>query len=232
MKKKVRINELARELEVKPNKILELLPDLGVQEKKTHSSSIDEDVAVIVKQRLAGSSDGFDDDYSHDDDSDGHDDAGTHDSESAEADSYQEVSEPVMARTAEARASSYEQQVAVAEPPPVENHAPPSRPIAAPLRPPLGGSAPHRDTAPHPPAPPTIVPAPPAPPTPAPSPAPPAASVTVAPGPPAPPARPGPAPARPTIPARNMPIYRPGQVLSGPRQPLPPGVVTESRSTE
>src|SRR5258705_12064951 len=54
MKKKVRINELARELEVKPNKILELLPELGVAEKKTHSSSIDEDVAIVVKQRLVG----------------------------------------------------------------------------------------------------------------------------------------------------------------------------------
>ena len=50
--KKIRINELARELEVKPNKILELLPDLGVQEKKTHSSSIDEDVAIQIKRGL------------------------------------------------------------------------------------------------------------------------------------------------------------------------------------
>src|SRR5947199_9559742 len=50
--KKIRINELARELEVKPNKILELLPELGVQDKKTHSSSIDEDVALTVKDRL------------------------------------------------------------------------------------------------------------------------------------------------------------------------------------
>src|ERR1700712_5615275 len=64
MKKKVRINELARELEVKPNKILEMLPELGVVEKKTHSSSIDEDVANIVKQRLIGSPDS---DFSPDD---------------------------------------------------------------------------------------------------------------------------------------------------------------------
>ncbi len=56
MKLKIRINELARELEVKPNKILELLPDLGVQEKKTHSSSIDEDVALAIKKRLKVSS--------------------------------------------------------------------------------------------------------------------------------------------------------------------------------
>src|SRR5204862_7594887 len=49
---KIRINELARELEVKPNVILDLLPVLGVTEKKTHSSSIDEPVAVEIKRRL------------------------------------------------------------------------------------------------------------------------------------------------------------------------------------
>src|SRR5579875_2711594 len=53
--KKIRINELARELEVKPGVILELLPELGVQEKKTHSSSIDEDVALALRHRLTGS---------------------------------------------------------------------------------------------------------------------------------------------------------------------------------
>src|SRR5438105_1130709 len=53
--KKIRINELARELEVKPGAILDLLPELGVHEKKTHSSSIDEDVAIVLRQRLTGS---------------------------------------------------------------------------------------------------------------------------------------------------------------------------------
>src|SRR5690349_14989135 len=43
--KKIRINELARELEVKAHEILDKLPELGVQDKKTHSSSIDDDVA-------------------------------------------------------------------------------------------------------------------------------------------------------------------------------------------
>jgi len=52
--KKIRINELARELEVKPGVILDMLPDLGVQEKKTHSSSIDEDVALELRRRLLG----------------------------------------------------------------------------------------------------------------------------------------------------------------------------------
>ncbi len=47
--KKIRINELARELEVKPGVILDLLPELGVQEKKTHSSSVDEDVAIELR---------------------------------------------------------------------------------------------------------------------------------------------------------------------------------------
>ena len=51
--KKIRINELARELEVKPGLILDLLPDLGVSEKKTHSSSIDEETAIALKDRLA-----------------------------------------------------------------------------------------------------------------------------------------------------------------------------------
>src|SRR6516162_10265545 len=51
--KKIRINELARELEVKAHEILERLPELGVAEKKTHSSSIDEDVAIKLR-RLYG----------------------------------------------------------------------------------------------------------------------------------------------------------------------------------
>ena len=51
--KKIRINELARELEVKAHEILERLPEVGVTEKKTHSSSIDEDVAIRLR-RLYG----------------------------------------------------------------------------------------------------------------------------------------------------------------------------------
>src|SRR5262245_21443289 len=51
--KKIRINELARELEVNAHEILDRLPELGVTEKKTHSSSIDEDVALKLR-RLYG----------------------------------------------------------------------------------------------------------------------------------------------------------------------------------
>ena len=51
---KIRINELARELEVKPSVILDLLPELGVTDKKTHSSSLDDDVVLNLRRRVAG----------------------------------------------------------------------------------------------------------------------------------------------------------------------------------
>ena len=50
----VRINELARELEVKAKAIIDLLPGYGVTEKKTHSSSIPVDVAEKVRKNLLG----------------------------------------------------------------------------------------------------------------------------------------------------------------------------------
>src|ERR1700752_2581885 len=53
----VRINELARELEVKAKAIIDLLPGYGVQEKKTHSSSIPVDVAEKVRRHLHGVAD-------------------------------------------------------------------------------------------------------------------------------------------------------------------------------
>ena len=45
----MRINELARELEVKAKAILEYLAEIGIQDKKSHSSSIEEDLAEKVK---------------------------------------------------------------------------------------------------------------------------------------------------------------------------------------
>src|SRR5665213_1487796 len=49
---KGRIDDLARELEVKSKVILDLLPEVGVTEKKTHSSSVEEDEAVRVRAAL------------------------------------------------------------------------------------------------------------------------------------------------------------------------------------
>ncbi len=46
---KVRINDLARELEVKSKAILDVLLEVGVTEKKTHSSSIEDHEAAKVR---------------------------------------------------------------------------------------------------------------------------------------------------------------------------------------
>src|SRR5947209_15017163 len=51
---KVRINDLARELEVKSKSILDALTAVGVTEKKTHSSSIEADEAEKVRGYLTG----------------------------------------------------------------------------------------------------------------------------------------------------------------------------------
>ncbi|HXN24260.1 MAG TPA: translation initiation factor IF-2 [Candidatus Dormibacteraeota bacterium] len=48
----IRINELARELEVKAKAILDYLPEAGVSEKKTHSSSIEVEAAVKVREHF------------------------------------------------------------------------------------------------------------------------------------------------------------------------------------
>ena len=49
---KIRINDLARELEVKSKAILDALPKVGVTEKKTHSSSIEDFEAVLVRKHI------------------------------------------------------------------------------------------------------------------------------------------------------------------------------------
>ena len=48
----IRINELARELEVKAKAIIDYLPEAGVTEKKTHSSSIEVSAAVKVREHF------------------------------------------------------------------------------------------------------------------------------------------------------------------------------------
>src|SRR5881275_2559180 len=51
---KIRINDLARELEVKSKAILDVLQAVGVTEKKTHSSSIEVDEAERVRKHILG----------------------------------------------------------------------------------------------------------------------------------------------------------------------------------
>ena len=51
---KVRINELAKELEVKSNTLLEALPGLGIAGKKSHSSSLEDDETRRVRAHFGG----------------------------------------------------------------------------------------------------------------------------------------------------------------------------------
>jgi translation initiation factor IF-2 len=50
---KIRINDLARELEIKSKELLEVLPSLGITGKKTHSSSVEPDEAEKVRKHFA-----------------------------------------------------------------------------------------------------------------------------------------------------------------------------------
>ena len=45
----MRINELAREVEVKAKAILDYLAEIGIEDKKSHSSAIDDELAEKVK---------------------------------------------------------------------------------------------------------------------------------------------------------------------------------------
>src|SRR5271170_4955680 len=52
--KQVRLNELARELEIKAKVLIDYLPEIGVKEKKTHSSSIDIEHAELARRHFLG----------------------------------------------------------------------------------------------------------------------------------------------------------------------------------
>jgi translation initiation factor IF-2 len=166
--KKIRINELARDLEVKPGVIIEMLPELGVHEKKTHSSSVDEDVALELRRRLTGSAasvssagesaNGNVHEYHHEEE-----DHDLHDEEDSQTEATHAVAEETV-RIQQATASSATVGEDVNTPPsaprPESLPNPPSAPAIPeeaerpavsfrPLRPPLGGgSAIHAPLAP------------------------------------------------------------------------------------
>src|SRR5580704_15665359 len=52
MAEQIRINVLARELEIKAKVLIEYLPEIGVTEKKTHSSSIDVEHAELARKHF------------------------------------------------------------------------------------------------------------------------------------------------------------------------------------
>ena len=164
--KKIRINELARELEVKPGVIIDMLPELGVQEKKTHSSSIDEEVAIELKRRLNGPDSGplrtgSESTNGHSHDYDEHDHEAGEDEHDAEHDAVAEL--PAVEHVVEkVQAVGHVGPSLSAEPPMPK--APPSlpmRPPALPLRPARDFQTPRAPQGFHKPAP--AAPPPPAP---------------------------------------------------------------------
>jgi translation initiation factor IF-2 len=218
--KKIRINELARELEVKAHEILDRLPELGVVEKKTHSSSIDEDVAIKLRRLY-----GFEVPESYEAEEPAADQTAELEAEAAKSEGEQPAAEPESA-TALGLATPpalppAEEAPAAAAGKIAEEHRP-----VAPLRPPLAGGRPIQ--------PPVIGlrPSPAEPVQPARPPAAPLGAVAKSGAPLAAVIAPG----RPAAPsAKPLPTTpRPGQVLSGPRQPFPaegarPGTPTAAR---
>src|SRR6266404_3689795 len=228
----VRINELARELEVKAKAIIDLLPGYGVTEKKTHSSSIPADVAEKVRKKIQGA---------------------------AEEEAQAEAAAKADKEAKEAAAKAARMRPAAPAAPPQASVAPavvkPSAPAApvAPVAKPIAHEAPaapapaaHKAPAPPPVvAPPAAKPGAPAAtsaavtpirhPAPAGAPATPAAARPSAPARPAAPsssqpsanrpaaAAPGRAgsPARPGAPARPLPTGNRGPLPTGNRGPLP-----------
>ncbi|MDX1981416.1 MAG: translation initiation factor IF-2 [Bryobacteraceae bacterium] len=195
---KIRINELARELEVKPHRIIDLLPELGVTEKKTHSSSIEDDVALKIRAYFGHEGNGAarEDRYRPDTDTDAEFEREPGDHE--EREEREAAVPPPPQAEAEPRppasAAVVETAPAVETAPVPAAPAPPAAPRPSiPLRPPLAGLVQ---------TPPAPREAPPIPASVPPTPAPPQRTIA--------------------IPAKPVPLApRPGQILSGPRQPMP-----------
>jgi translation initiation factor IF-2 len=206
--KKIRINELARELEVKAHEILDRLPELGVTEKKTHSSSIDEDVAIRLRRLYGLDVPDLEADAAAD--YDGGSAVAVAEEPEEIAREAEEESQPA-ARHGARLEPSHGTSVTTAEEPAERDEAPlETHPHAAPIRPPLAG---------RPVVPPVGGRSVPAPPTAAPVGAPPPAAPAMPPAAVIAPGRPA-APAAKPLPASG-PGPRPGQILSGPRQPFP-----------
>jgi len=202
--KKIRINELARELEVKAHEILELLPELGVTEKKTHSSSIDEDTALKLRRHYGKPETG--------EPMENEPVPAAVELNGRPAPEVSHAPAPVPAQAETQREITPEAASSPADSTPVEE-PPVHLGGAQPVRPPLVGGRPiHPPIAAHgqmpvqaPPRPHAVMPP----------------AAVIAPG--KPPM--SSAPAAPSTPGTPKPLPtsapRPGQILSGPRQPFP-----------
>jgi translation initiation factor IF-2 len=208
---KVRINDLARELEVKSKAILDVLPIVGVTEKKTHSSSLEEYEAEKVRAHFRGSSE-----------TSAQSAKPTHPSR-GEQEIKTKIDLSHISRPGDVLRAITQQKEAVEHPPqpvrPVTPPPPPTRPATPPVvaKPPAAVIPAKAFAAP---------PAPPAPPTPAPpvaeKPAAPPQPVTP---PPAPVERPAPAAAQPVAPVppppRPVPAVPPPAAVVPPAPPAP-----------
>src|ERR1700722_5140162 len=122
---KVRINDLARELEVKSRAILDALTHVGVIEKKTHSSSLEEDEAERVRQHFQRSG------------KNGAGPAKAVDTEPKQKIDWSRVSKPgdvlkaIQQRKDEAAAMAQRPPVSQASQPQVARPAPPARPVGS-----------------------------------------------------------------------------------------------------
>jgi len=214
--KKIRINELARECEQPNSVILALLPQFGITEKKTHSSSIDEEVADKIRRHFGILVER----------------AESEAAPVAPAEVAVETPPAPVAEAAPEPAPSFatppaSAPAAVAEPPaaggqPAEAvKAPDLAAIIAraakPVRPPLAGRGPVK-AAPAETPPSAIVAPPPSLPTPPPAPAEPALAAMAQAVPPTPAA---PTAERAVPPTKATPAPKPGQILTLPRPPVP-----------
>jgi translation initiation factor IF-2 len=149
--RKIRINELARECEQPNSAIIAVLPQFGVTDKKTHSSSIEDDVADKIRRHF-----------------------GVFVERPAAAAVEEEAAEEPEAAVEEQAGSPAEAEAAPVEPPQAAPSVAPTfppgltteekmaaRPAAHPVRPPLLGRGPRAMPA-QPPTAPAAAPAPPA----------------------------------------------------------------------
>src|ERR1035438_1472923 len=135
--KKIRVNELARELEVKAHELLDRLPELGVTDKKTHSSSLDDDLVLKLRRLFGQDVSEYENRPPSDEDS----------PEEAAADelkeSHEEPSRPAVEEKPAAPAPVAEKAAAPAPTPEPAPAAQAERPApAAPIRPPLSTGRP------------------------------------------------------------------------------------------
>src|ERR1039458_2027143 len=186
---KVRINDLARELEVKSRAILDTLPLVGVTEKKTHSSSLEEHEAEKVRVYIRSAAEGSSS-------------AGKPSARAlrGEEEIKTKIDLSHISRPGDVLKAITQQKEAVAPPvapravPPPVTHAPVAQPsVEKPAAAPLAAVS-HPTTV----APPVAKPA-----------APPAVSVTTAPAAPAVTARPLVAPPIPSAPLASLPVAAP-----------------------